>query len=509
MEGAPSTAGSIGVDALFQYTGSGVQLFSGMVFYVMAVRLFSTNDVGAIAIFIAILGLFNLIFSFGLTIAAQHFVSYDLGREDYGSVKKTIYRLFYLSVGLSLAGLAAIQVLAGGISLVFLHSYKYTELVRILGIALFGTIMFGILNGILLGLHRFRISAIISIVIWITYYFGSLALAVYLRSIGTIVFGWILGIFLGVAIELFVVISSVRRFSGMGKASANSYIIRYSIPILFSSVISYGASYADRFIVSGLLNLSSLGIYNFALLIASAIGFIAFPFNNLLMPKFSEFFGKGEKERIVSTAEVSTTLLSYFYVPSALGIAAIAPLILNLLGGPEYAAASDPLRIISVLTAFFISENILIQAIASVRKTRVLFYSSSLALAGNVVLSLILIPPFGLVGAAIGFSSVFAITFSTLYYFARKESLVSFDILGLLKVWISAVIMFAIVDGASDIFGLSAYMLLFYILLGVLVYVGLAKVLRVFGRKNRELVLSLFPPSFVRFRKLLSALVLH
>ena len=160
----------IGVDALFQYAGSSVQLFSGFVFYTIAVRLFDTTDMGAIAIFLAIVGLFNIIFSFGLSTASQHFTSYNLGKGDYPSVKKTIYRIIKYGFTLSLLGLITLEILAEGISIVFLHSAKFTVLVRILGVVLFGNILFGILNGTILGIQQFRISAIISIFIWITYY---------------------------------------------------------------------------------------------------------------------------------------------------------------------------------------------------------------------------------------------------------------------------------------------------------------------------------------------------
>ena len=509
MDGSGSQTRFIGVDALFQYAGSGVQLFSGLVFYLIAVRLFNTASIGAIALFVAIVGLFNIIFSFGLNVASQHFTSYNLGKGDYASVKKTIHRILGYSFTLSIAGLATLQILAGEISVVFLHSASYTELVRILGIVLFGNILFGILNGTILGIQLFRLSAIISIVIWITYYFGALVFAVFLRSIDTIVFGWLIGIFLGVGIELTVVLSSVNKYLGAGKPPSNSYLFRYSFPILMSGIISYGAAYADRFVVSGLMSLSELGIYNFALLIASAISFLAIPFNNILMPKFSEFFGRGEKDRIASTSEVSTTLLSYFYVPSALGIAALAPIILNLLGGTQYVAGSMPLRIIMFATALFITQNIIVQAVASIRRTRLLLYSSSIALVGNIALSIVLIPPFGLIGAALGYSSVYAITFALLYYFARKESVVSLDLIGIAKVWTSAVLMFVIVDYVSDLMGLRILYLPMYVVLGALIYMGLARGMGIFRRENKELILSLFPSRLFMLRKLLLLIVLH
>jgi O-antigen/teichoic acid export membrane protein len=508
MDGSGSQTRFIGVDALFQYAGSGVQLFSGLVFYLIAVRLFNTANIGAIALFVAIVGLFNIIFTFGLNVASQHFISYNLGKGNYALVKKTIHRILIYGFTLSISGLITLQLLAGEISIVFLHSTSYTELVRILAIVLFGNILFGILNGTILGIQLFRISAMINIVIWITYYFGALVFAVFLRSIDTIVFGWLIGIFLGVFIELAVVLSSVSRYLGTGNPQPNSYIFRYSFPILLSGIVSYGAGYADRFVVSGLMSLSNLGVYNFALLIASAISFLAIPFNNILMPKFSEFFGRGEKERISSTAEVSTTLLSFFYVPSALGIAALAPIILNLLGGTQYISGAIPLRIIMFATALFISQNVMVQAVASIRRTRLLLYSTGIALVGNIIISIVLIPSYGLIGAALGYSSVFAITFFLLYYFARRESVFSVDLVGISKIWISAILMFIIVDYCSDLIGLRRLYLPAYVLFGGILYIVLARWMSIFRSENKVLIISLFPEKLNLLRKVI-LIVLH
>ena len=509
MEGPGSQTRFIGVDAIFQYAGSGVQLFSGLVFYLIAVRLFNTASIGAIALFVAIVGLFNIIFSFGLSTASQHFTSFSLGKGDYASVRKTVYRILEISFGLSIASLVTLQFLAGEISVIFLHSTSYTELVRILGVVLFGNIMFGILNGVILGIQQFRLSALISIVIWITYYFGALVFALFLRSIDTIVFGWLLGIFFGVFIELAVVLSSIRKYLGEGKPPNNAYLFRYSFPILLSGLMSYGAGYADRFVVSGLMSLSELGVYNFSLLIASAISFLAVPFNNILMPKFSEFYGKGEKDLIASTAEVSITLLSYFYVPAALGIAALSPIILDFLGGSQYVLGALPLRIIMFASALFVSQNILTQAIASIRRTRLFLYSSGLALMGNVIVSILLIPLFGLVGAALGFSAVYAITFVILYYVARRESIVSMNLTGISKIWVASMGMFIILDLFSNVLELHIIYLPVYILIGVFVYIGIARIINIFKRENKELILSLFPTKLLSVRKLLLLFVLH
>lgn len=509
MEFGSSPYKSLGIDAIFQYTGSGVQLFSGTVFYLIVARIFNTSGVGAIALFVAVIGLFNIIFTFGLNAAAQHFTSYNLGRGDFPSVKMTIYKFIGYGVLLSFIGLISLIVLAPIISQVFLHSVSYTELVRLLSLVLFGNILFGILNGSLLGIQGFRVSALINIAIWVTYYFGAILFALLLHSIETIIIGWIIGIFFGVLLEFSVVLASVHNYLGKGSPPSSTFVLSYSLPILLSGLISYGAASVDRFVVSGLLSLSSLGVYNFALLIVSSIGFLSAPFNNILMTKFSELYGGKKLEEISSTTMVSSTLLSSLYIPLAMGIAALAPLILNLLAGISYIGGVTPLRIMVVVTGLFITQNILIQTVASVRKTRLLVYSGFLALISNLSLSIILIPRYGLTGAAIGYSSVFATTFFVLYFYLRRENLVELDKIALLKIWIASCLMFFIVVGVSDLFSSNLILLPLYIGLGAISYMLIARCLRIFKTENKQLILSIFPQNHRKLLKVISFFILY
>lgn len=506
---AASQSKSIGMDAIFQYTGSGVQFFSGMIFYLIIVRLFSSSAVGAIALFIAIIGLFSIIFSFGLGTAAQHFTAYNIGKGDFPSAARTFYKIIGIGFGVSILGFLTLFTLSPLISEIFLHSEAYINLVRLLSTVLLGIILFGILNGTLLGLQNFRLSAILNIAIWIVYYFCGIFLALYIRDLNVIILGWALGVFLGVLLELVVILRLLSRFKGTGDIIGNQTLLKYSLPIVMSGLIGYGAVYADRFVVAGLMNLSSLGVYNFALLIASSIGFFAIPFNNILMPKFSELFGRGEKKTIASLVRASSMLLSSVYVPAAVGISAMSPLIIDLLAGKNYSGSAFPLTIIMIASALFISNNILTQAVASVRRTNIFIYSSIGSFGANLILSYALIPIYGLIGAAIGFSSVYAATFVILSYHGIKENLISFDIIGHFKIWVASLIMFALVTYFIHLFGEELILIPLYILIGSICYLLLVRVLHMFGQENKELLLSMFPPSYVKIRKTISLIILH
>ncbi len=501
---------SLGLDAIFQYTGSGVQLFSGTIFYIIVARLFNVYNVGAITAVAAILGLFSIVFSFGLGSAAQHFTSYNIGRKDFASVRRTLYQIIGIGTLLSVLGLSTLFLLSPEISILFFHSYSYTSLVRLLSVLLFGTVITGVLNGAILGMQYFRLSALINIIMWAVYYFGTITLAFFIRSVDMIVLGWAIGIFLGVFAEGFIVVGMIRRYPKGKNISQSGYLVQYSFPILVSGLLAYGSNNIDRLIVDFLSGLSHLGVYNYALLGASAVATIVGPFNNLLLPKFSELVGGGKRAEIGMHVKSSAILLSSIFVPIALGAAALSPVFITLLIGTSYLGAVLPLMIILFSAAIFVPQNNLLSiAISSVRRTKVFVYSTVTSLGVNATLSVLLIPTFGLIGAAIGYSSVYAATFLVQYYFARNEDIASFDLTGEVKLWSSALIMLLLVLLCEYEFGLSLMLLIPYVIIGAGSYLLIAKFLKVFSKEDKNFVLSIFPENYKLVKRLISFFILH
>lgn len=492
-DGLPYKRRSLGTDAIFQYSGSITRALSGLLFYVVVDRLFDTTLVGAIALLIAITGLLSGLFSLGLGPASQHFISAAIGKGDKGSARRIIMKIFTLSTIASLAGSALLVIFSVQISNILFHGPSYAIYVSYTAIVLFATNLFVVFNGILLGLQKFRESAIITVITWALFYSVAVVLALVIRSLFEIVIGWILGMAIGSLVEYLLIARSTNKMPRKGTLPDNRIFYGFLLPVLFSSLMGYGSIYTDRFIVAGLLSLSQLGIYNFVLLFALSMLLISAPFSNILIPKFSELFGKGEKGEIKGYVRGSVLLLSFVYVPIALGIAAISPLLLHILGGSQYVAGTAPLMIIMFISALFSPQYILTQAMVSVRKTNVLLVSNSVPLLSNILLSFLLIPKFGLIGAALGFSSVNVATFIILLYYSNKEELASFEILGMMKVWAASLATFALMYILRSITGNQIGLVILYIIAGVLVYLGIVRGLRIFTGHSREIVSSLFP----------------
>ena len=504
----------VGISAIFQFVGNGVQLISGSLFYILAARIFDQSDMGVLALFIAIVGLFGILFTVGLNSAITHFISSNLNSNVY-SPGKTVLRI--LLIGSVIAGMGSIvlYILSPYISMLFIKTPGYTIYVKMLSIVLFGNIMFSILNGAMLGFERFRASAIISVFIWVIYYFGALLMAYTGHSLMAIIYGWILGLVIGISVSGFYVLAILARgyMRKTHRVVGSRSIFVYSLPLLLSSILGYGAGYTDRFVVTYLMSTTYLGIYNFSILIMSGIGFITIPFNNIILPKFSEFYGNNNRENIRENVGASSLLLYYFYVPVALGIAALSPMVLYFVAGPDYVSGQYALMILMFIPAIFISQNVLTQAISSVRKTSIFIYSTLASLVANIVISFTLIPFLGLVGAALGLSSTSLVTFVILSYLGKKENIVKFQIGGILKIWISAIFMFAVVFSMMHIlvaiYGYNILLLGFLMLVGALIFTAITKYMKIFSSDQKEYVLGMFPESMRFLRKLITILVLN
>ncbi|MEM3334298.1 MAG: lipid II flippase MurJ [Thermoplasmata archaeon] len=272
-----------------------------------------------------------------------------------------------------------------------------------------------------LGLQNFKANTIISI-ISNTLAYGSIVplLIINDNPLMTIV-GWNIGYFTGTILTFLFLFKRMKYIESKPATYIKiKPIIYYSIPLFISGLIGYGATYVDRFIVSYFLNLSEMGIYNFSLLIVSSLSMLITPFGTILLPKLSEYYGKREYDKMRLLGSKAIEVLMAVYLPVALLVVAISQSILLFIANREHLPGYIPIITILVINSIFISSNIPGVTLQAIRKTRILLISSSFIFASNFILSVILIPRFGIDGAGIAFSSIYIMGFAVVFYYAKN-----------------------------------------------------------------------------------------
>ncbi len=499
----------IGGSIILQYLNSITLVLAGFIFYIYVIHFYSSELVGTVALLLAIVSLLNIFFSLGIGTGMQHYLSYFLGKNDYGIIRTIVYKFIIISILLGFTGLLFIYIASPMFALLFFHTFKYIILIKLISIDLFFTLISGLFGQMLVGVQKFKLQAKWNVIGVIISYSLPVILLYVFKNIDLIVIGWAVGNAFSAMVFLIILLGILRNGKKLEGSFPSSQIIKYSIPVFLSSLIGYGAVYVDRFIVSYLLNLSLLGIYNFALLISSAVSFIVAPFSTILLPKLSEIYGRGDKESMKYNISRGIEMMITVYVPIALLVASLSPYILLFLSNREYLSASFPIMIVLVTGSLFISGNILGVALQSVRKTRIFIISSLIALLSNLIISFLLVPRMQMIGAAIGYSSVNITSFFVLLYYAKKYDVLKYEGTKILKIYSAAGIMFLLIFALQSSFTYSISKLFLFIILGFAVYILLIKIMRTFNSEDMDFLMQLIPVKLRKYRKVVEIFFIY
>jgi len=483
----------IGRSVTYQYLSSIITVLSGFLFYIYIVRVFSTEGVGVVALLSAIMILFATVFSVGLNYGVQHFISYYIGQNNPSALRGVVKEISLLLVLVSIIAILFMWFSSPIFAYLFFHTYSYLYLIRVMGFAIVAYLGTGVMGGMVLGLQKFRANAFINISYTVILYSTIIILLQLRENPLMVVIGWIVGYSIGTALFSLRVLRGIRGEASIAERVPLRIIIGYSFPLFISSLLGVSAGYVDRFVVSFFLNLSEMGIYNFSLLIVSALGILIGPFGAILLPKLSEMYGRGDMDSLRLYSSKAIELLLAIYIPIALVVASISPSILLFLANPSYLPGYIPITLVTIINALFIPSNILGVSLQAVRKTRLFLLSSSLALISNFIFSILLIPKFGIDGAAVGFSSIYVMAFIVTYYYARKYKTVYFEKAKIAKIMISGIIMFSVVFALQMHFWYSPLKMFAYIILGFVIYAFLVRVLGTFSSDEVDMFMKIMP----------------
>ncbi|MCL4333839.1 MAG: oligosaccharide flippase family protein [Candidatus Thermoplasmatota archaeon] len=499
---------SISSGIFFQYVNSFSYVLVAFVFYIYLIHFYTSELVGIVALLLAITSILNIVFTLGINYGLQHFISYHLGKGEFDAVRGLIKRFSVVGVGLSAASFVFLYFTSPIFATLFFHSLRYATLMRFLGIELFFMVTSTLFSSILIGLQNFKSQAVFNIIGMLISYSLPVILLFLFNNPIYIVVGWALGFAFSAMAYGIKILEKLRSINGNVTQHYRDRIFSYSFPLLVSSLIGYGSSYVDRFVVSYLLNLSLLGIYNFALLISSAIGFIGGPFATIMLPKLSEAYGLENYEDFRSYVAKGIELISSIYVPIAMLVASLSSSILLFLSSGEYLPATIPVMIVLISSSAFISGGILVVSLQGIRKTRIFLLTSSLGLISNFVLSILLIPRFQMIGAAIGYSSISIVPFGILYHYTAKFRILRLEWRKLGKIYLSSIIMFTTTFLLQSAIHYSPLRLFFMIFLGFVIYIGMMKMLRTFDKEDIDFIMVLMPDWIQKIKSVFSILFL-
>jgi O-antigen/teichoic acid export membrane protein len=378
---------------------SAIYGFGGLIQRLVAVlllpvytRYLSPSDYGAIE---ALVALSAVIFAFLRAGIQSSFFRFYFRAEDESSRLTIIRTSFWFTMGTATAALVVGVVFAGPISHALFGSTEHTNLVRAAFVGLWASMNYEQLTALFRVEERsvsYAIASLANVLLTI----GATILLVVVFDKGPI--GVLVGNFSG-TLAVYAVLLAYRR-TQLGLEFDNDVFRRmtaWGMPFLPSVVALSAIDFSDRFFLVRLRDQHELGLYAIGMRIAAALLFLLAAFRTA-WPAFA--YSIRDDREAKRTYGFVLTYVTFFSCWAALALGLGSPWIVRLLTTSDFYAGSRVVAILAFAFVVFGAYVVVVTSIGRAGRRGSNWIVTGAAALLNVVLNLILIPPYGMVGAA-------------------------------------------------------------------------------------------------------------
>lgn len=422
--------------------GVGIVLVMGvlasMVAYATRVYLARKLDPAGYGLFYAVFTfvLFFLFFrDLGLDQALTKYISEFKALEKYNEIKTALFTAVSFQILSSLVFSAFFFLLSDWLAVHYFKEPAASLLLKIMvGYTIF-SIAFPFLKSFFTGFQKFKIFAFVdvvknSLILILLAIFFELGLGVYapvLAYVGVglllliVFFPWVLKTF-----NLFQ-----HKASGMKEMTRTLFL--FGIPVMMTDVGSKVISYIDTLLLTSFRPLNEVGIYNVALPSAMIFFFFASAIAAVAFPIFVELWAKKELQKFREGMKLLHKYTLVFFSPIILTFFVFADFFILQFFGKQYAAAVLPFQVLLVGVLLFTEAQINHNIIAAIGKPKTITKIIFTAAVANTGLNLLLIPFYGIVGAAAATLISYALAFLLSSYLLAKYTETKMPLLILAK----------------------------------------------------------------------------
>lgn len=197
-------------------------------------------------------------------------------------------------------------------------------------------------------------------------------------------------------------------------------LIQTASPMLFSGLLLYLLNWTDVIMLGIMTNEEQVGVYNIAYKISSVGFLVIISISTIITPKIAELYGNGNLKELKKLVHTSTRLISILTIPLVLLLVIGSESILSFFG-ENVIVGSPTLIIVSVGVLFSAMAGNVDQILNMTNNQIVLRNITIFSFFINIIFNYILIPNYGIIGAAIAslISNVF-INSVCIYYIKKK-----------------------------------------------------------------------------------------
>jgi O-antigen/teichoic acid export membrane protein len=501
------TQASVAKGATSLYVANVVVLLANTLYFLILTNILrSTLDVGIVTALNLMILLLAAVCLFAQPITSQSpipaplavlkFIPELLARKE-GTQAARVFRSSFGASGILAAMIGAILVVSPNLAIPMVGGQAVQpDFVRLAAIDVIAYSLCQVCFGTLIAVGDLR-NATAYIVSWAIARYAMASILLFPYTIFGVLVGWIIG---DSAVLLFALRESIRRVQKGSGSGPFSFIDlwRYSIYTLFSALIGYGVTQADKIFALASQGLSELAIYNVAIVAATFTGFAPYALLTVLLPALAALHSRGRREEMHEMIRSYTRYVSIIVLPIAVGFASVAEIALRIFGS-AYISGLVPTVIVSVATGLTAIGAVYASALLALGELRWYTAANVLGLGALFAISALLTGVLGLAGPALGRAALMAIAAVVYAVALRRSGFLELDTRAFLSATGASGLMGIVVFGAlatAHSFLLKLAYLPALIVLGAAIYLGCLRLLRLLTASDLEFVRGIMPARF-------------
>lgn len=217
-------------------------------------------------------------------------------------------------------------------------------------------------------------------------------------------------------------------------------MLKFGFPLIPAQIGAFVVHLSDRFFLKGYCSIADVGLYSLGYRFGALPGnFISVPFNRTWQPRRFELHKEEGSEKIFG--KIFTYFL-YLMIFASLAISVLTKDVLMLIADEKFWPAYKIVPLIVLATTIFSFQYHFNFGILISKKTKYLAYIDFSNGIFVLVMNFLLIPRYGIYGAAITTIFAFIYKVSLVYFISKRYYKIHFEFLRIAKIFITCVVLF-------------------------------------------------------------------
>ncbi|HEY6550311.1 MAG TPA: oligosaccharide flippase family protein [Solirubrobacterales bacterium] len=194
-------------------------------------------------------------------------------------------------------------------------------------------------------------------------------------------------------------------------------LMRFGLPTMPAELSLYALNFVDRIIIVRTLGTTAVGLYSLAVKFAQGVNVLVRGFQ-LAWPPLAYSIRDDDEARRVYAVVVTLFAAGCAFVVTGMWL--LSRWIVRALAAPEFYGSYKVIGLIATGVTLYALYMVLVVILGRTGRTEFNFPATAAALAANIALNLLLVPPLGIVGAGLALVASYIVVLALMYGFTQR-----------------------------------------------------------------------------------------